>query len=634
MNFTHAIGTFLRASGIRTLFDKLWPSIRWRMWRMISPIYNRRWEIFCWLATCYRTVLLRRVVFIGVTGSCGKTTTKEIAAAVLSSKYKGRRNFGNNNFPLGVAKTIFHVRPWDKFCIQEVSVGVSGEPALEESIRMVKPRIGVVTNIGADHLSAFGTMEHIAAEKGKLIAALPPTSGTAILNADDEHVIAMRGRFTGQLITFGLAPVATIRAENISCNWPERLSFTIHYAGQSLSVQTQLCGTHWVHSVLAAIAVGIAMGLPLATAVQAAQMTPPFRGRLSPVMHPDGITFMRDDIKAPLWTIPPALDFLKQARAKRKIAVIGTLSDYQGDAAGQYVKVARQALEVADYVFFVGRWASRCLRARRHPQDDAVRAFSKVEDVSQFLQKFLEPGDLVLLKGRLGIDNLEKIINACSSTSLKRRTSNSITHPNLNHPDTEESQIDSFPSSLSYLPTADLEQPFEVVVGLGNPGEQYQNTRHNVGQRVVDLIANADEAEWVHGDQAMVAQIERQGKTVYLVKTLTKVNNTGQVLLQLADQIGFRPSQCILVYDDLDLALGDVRLRTKGSAGGHNGVRSIIDTFQNENFRRIKIGIGRPERKDQITEYVLQEFTPSERSTIEQVYIEAAERILTCIARN
>jgi PTH1 family peptidyl-tRNA hydrolase len=179
-----------------------------------------------------------------------------------------------------------------------------------------------------------------------------------------------------------------------------------------------------------------------------------------------------------------------------------------------------------------------------------------------------------------------------------------------------------------------IEQHFEVVVGLGNPGEQYQNTRHNVGQRVVDLLASADEVDWIRGDQSMVAQIERQGKTVYLVKSLTKVNNTGQMLLQLADQIGYEPSQCILVHDDLDLALGDVRLRTKGSAGGHNGIRSIIDAFQSEDFRRIKIGIGRPERKNQITEYVLKEFARSERSIIEQAYIEAADRVLTYIARN
>ena len=129
----------------------------------------------------------------------------------------------------------------------------------------------------------------------------------------------------------------------------------------------------------------------------------------------------------------------------------------------------------------------------------------------------------------------------------------------------------------------------------------------------------------------MVARTERQGKTVFLVKALTKVNETGEALMNLADQIGYAPRQCVLVHDDLDLALGDVRLRNKGGPGGHNGIRSIIDAFQSEEFRRIKVGIGRPERKDQIAEYVLEEFAAAERPAIERAYAEAATRVLGCI---
>ena len=241
--------------------------------RLLRPIYRR---MLLGPAALYRRVGLRRVVFIGVTGSCGKTTTKELIAAVLASQFQGRKNPGNLNLPLHLAKTIVGVRPWDDFCVLEIAAAIRGKRiALEGPLRLVRPQIGVVTNIGSDHLSAFGTVEAIAAEKGKLIAALPP-HGTAVLNADDPHVLAMRARCAGRVLTYGLAPEAMVRAEHISSSWPERLSFTVRYAGQTHEVHTQLCGAHWVPCVLAALAVGIALGVPLATAVQAVQTVPPF----------------------------------------------------------------------------------------------------------------------------------------------------------------------------------------------------------------------------------------------------------------------------------------------------------------------------------------------------------------------
>ena len=243
----------------------------------------------------YRRAGLRRVSFIGVTGSCGKTTAKELIAAVLASQFQGRKNPGNGNYPSALARTIVGVRPWHDFCVLEIAAAIQGERLpFEGLLRLVRPEIGVVTNIGTDHLSAFGTVEAIAAEKGKLIAALPP-QGTAVLNADDPRVLAMRARCAGRVLTYGLAPEALVRAEHISARWPERLAFTVRYAEQAHEVHTQLCGAHLVPCVLAALAVGIALGVPLATAARAVQTVPPFRRRMEVVQHPDGVTFIRDD---------------------------------------------------------------------------------------------------------------------------------------------------------------------------------------------------------------------------------------------------------------------------------------------------------------------------------------------------
>ncbi len=136
------------------------------------------------LASPYRALVLRRVVFIGVTGSCGKTTAKDLLYAVLTTQFPGRKSSGNRNHPSNLATTILRVRPWHKFCVLEIAITTrGGRIPLEVPIGLARPQIGIVTTVGREHL---GTIEAVAAEKAKLVAALPP-NGTAVLNADDPN---------------------------------------------------------------------------------------------------------------------------------------------------------------------------------------------------------------------------------------------------------------------------------------------------------------------------------------------------------------------------------------------------------------------------------------------------------------
>jgi PTH1 family peptidyl-tRNA hydrolase len=130
----------------------------------------------------------------------------------------------------------------------------------------------------------------------------------------------------------------------------------------------------------------------------------------------------------------------------------------------------------------------------------------------------------------------------------------------------------------------------------------------------------------------MVACTEWRGKTVYLVKPLTYINATGPMLLRLSHRLGFRADGCILVHDDIDLALGAIRQRMKGSSGGHNGVRSIIHTFQTENIRRVSIGVGQPQRNKKAAKYVLTPFSSSEQPAVERTCTEALDRVLEMVA--
>jgi PTH1 family peptidyl-tRNA hydrolase len=229
------------------------------------------------------------------------------------------------------------------------------------------------------------------------------------------------------------------------------------------------------------------------------------------------------------------------------------------------------------------------------------------------LADLLQPGDLLLLKG-VPTDGLEKLIDV-------RFTGRRQPPPS---PETPLRQSDSLR---------------RAVVGLGNPGDEYVNTPHNMGQRVVDLLAASFSAEWLRQEQALVAEIALQGTTVFLIKPQTPVNASGAVVLDLSRKLGFGAADCILVQDDLDIALGGVRVRRMGGDGGHKGVRSILQAFRTDAVRRVKIGVGRPRTKleplsthRQGATFVVEMLGPAERASIEPAINEAAKRTLQLLA--
>ena len=365
---------------------------------------------------------LHRVVFLAVTGSAGKTTTKELVAAVLASRYRGSRSPGTHNAAHWVSDTVLGARHGDGFCV--VELGATGPGSLDAAVALVQPGVAVITNIGGDHRKAFRTLEATATEKGKVVAAVP-AEGLAVLNADDPRVLAMAGSCRGRVLTYGLTPDAAVHAESVTSSWPDRLSFVAIHGEQRVVVHTRFCGVHWVHACLAAICTGVGFGIPLADAAKAIAGIEPWSGRLNPV-EASGVTFMRDDCKASLWSIGPSLEFLRSARAPRKVAVIGTISDYAGRASAVYASVARQALDVADEVIFVGPQALRCGSARAHPKGAALRAFLTARAAHEHLSATLMAGDLVLLNGSQRADHLLRLVLAragriaCWRTSCRR----------------------------------------------------------------------------------------------------------------------------------------------------------------------------------------------------------------------
>ena len=166
-----------------------------------------------------------------------------------------------------------------------------------------------------------------------------------------------------------------------------------------------------------------------------------------------------------------------------------------------------------------------------------------------------------------------------------------------------------------------------VIVGLGNPGSKYEQTRHNVGFMFVDKIAESYNATFVLDKQkeAFIADIYIDGKKHLLVKPVTYMNNSGSAVIKVLNYWNIDPSDLIVVYDDMDLEVGKIRIRKFGSAGGHNGMKSIIAHIQTQEFKRIRIGIGKPRENEDKIKYVIGKLSTKTKEELEQGTTKAAE---------
>ncbi len=168
----------------------------------------------------------------------------------------------------------------------------------------------------------------------------------------------------------------------------------------------------------------------------------------------------------------------------------------------------------------------------------------------------------------------------------------------------------------------------KLVVGLGNPGEKYAGTRHNIGFDIVDACSNAlniplDQAKFkgIYGSRLI------NGEKVFLLKPLTYMNLSGTSVVPLMNYFNISPEDLLIIYDDLDLPTGKIRLRQKGSAGGHNGMKSVIQHLGTEKFNRIRVGINRPEDGEAIINYVLGKYRPDEREAMQDSVIQATKAV-------
>lgn len=171
-----------------------------------------------------------------------------------------------------------------------------------------------------------------------------------------------------------------------------------------------------------------------------------------------------------------------------------------------------------------------------------------------------------------------------------------------------------------------------VIVGLGNPGNKYAGTRHNIGFEVIDRLADRHSARMGPGKGPFhIGNFHHHGAKVILAKPTTYMNRSGEAVVQLLNWYKLDPSQCLVCYDDLNLSIGSIRLRPKGSAGGHNGIKDIIHKLGTDQFPRLRVGIGDDFRDGNQVDYVLSKFSNSELTTMDEVLDRACDAALTFV---
>jgi UDP-N-acetylmuramoyl-tripeptide--D-alanyl-D-alanine ligase len=626
----------LKSSHLGKTLHRKWKAITGAIeWRVRAKFGDERLDAGIFHLGLKFRPRLDNTLFFGIVGSVGKTTTKDLLVSILNVRGKTIGNPQSLNAAPEVAKTVLRTRPWHRYCVAEL--GETSPGSLDNQLAVLRPSIGIITVVGDDHLSAFGSRQAIAREFAKLVQAIP-AHGTIALNLDDQLVSNLREDACGRVITYGTGASADLRATDIASIWPDPLQFTATFNGESVSIRTQLFGKQLLTSALAAIAGGLAAGLTLEECAKGIRQVVPVEGRMQPVHAPGGITFILDDFKAPAWSVRPLLEQLRYARASRKIFILGTISDWKHKEA-ESAELAAEALKIVDIVIVTGRFASAALKARKPGTESRLHTFTHTSNVATFLRSIQRDGDLIVVKGNNKQDHLSRLvlsltqtvncwIDDCGRDMFCSECSHLQSHRG---PPGTIAQISAEPAALG---TSAVVLPFveatdQIIIGLGNPGAEYAGTPHNVGYEALDALCSSMDCEWLDFPEAWIAKGAIDDHNLWLIKVKTAMNLTGQTLRKMSEAMYFDPAQCILVFDDMDTPLGKVRTRLNGSSGGHRGVASVLEAFQTDQFRRVKIGVKSNDPGESASSYVLTPFSTQELSSACSAIDEAVERINT-----
>jgi UDP-N-acetylmuramoyl-tripeptide--D-alanyl-D-alanine ligase len=348
------------------------------------------------------------IPFIGVTGSNGKTTTKEMLAGILSQKGPVLKNEGNLNNHIGVPLTLMKLNERHQAAVVEMGMSASGE--IDLLARLVSPTVGIITNIGPAHLEFLGSLDNIADAKGELLDNLRPDA-IAVLNADDQYFGTLKKKFSGRVISFGIRNPADVVGTKIQEDL-HYTDFTIASGGVAVKVRLRAAGMHNICNALAASAAAIAVGVSLDAVKYGIDEFVPLAMR-SEVREIQGRTVMADCYNANPASMDAAIrTAVSLASGRRSIAVLGDMLELGRSASEAHREVGRMtARSGVDIVVTYGALA-KDIGVGAHeagmPNSRIFQAATHAE-AAELIKKLSHPGDVVLIKGSRGM-KMEKIL--------------------------------------------------------------------------------------------------------------------------------------------------------------------------------------------------------------------------------
>lgn len=353
---------------------------------------------------------------VGITGSIGKTTTKEMVAAVLEARFSVRKSPANHNNEIGLPQTIFALEPSETALVLEM--GMRGGGQILRLAEIGAPTIGVITNVGHSHIELLGSRDAIARAKGELFELLPEADGVAVYPAADDYADTLRARFRGKTtLSCAIDSPADVRATELvrhENGW--RATVETPWGRAKLFVPSP--GRFNVLNALFAIAVGGHLGIDLVTMTRALARWSPPAMRMETVMTPSGITVLSDAYNAAPDSMAAALETLAStplaAPGGKRIAILGEMRELGAYSVEGHAAVGRAAASAApDMLILVGPLTLRIAAGARVAgfPEDRVHHFPTTEEAVAVVPAIVGPGDVVLVKGSRAL-TMEKIVEA------------------------------------------------------------------------------------------------------------------------------------------------------------------------------------------------------------------------------
>lgn len=347
---------------------------------------------------------------IGITGSVGKTTTKELTTSLLSQKFNVLKNPGNRNNEIGLPLTLLDLEDLHECAVLEMGFYVPGE--IRTLCQIAKPHIGVVTNIGTVHAERAGSQEIIAKGKAELVESLPAApEGIAILNMDDPWVWNMAGKTQAQVLSYGIVEGADLSASGIESLGLEGISCTLTYQGESHTVHSPLVGEFSVYTILRATAVALVEGLDwdmIGKGLETSQVDL----RMRQIILPNGVIVLDDTYNASPASTVAALQLLSGLKGRR-VAILGDMLELGPYEDSGHHSVGETAASTADALILVGERSKTTAKAaiKNGFPESQIQWFPDSQQAAQPAVRTIQKGDIVLIKGSNSL-RMDRIITA------------------------------------------------------------------------------------------------------------------------------------------------------------------------------------------------------------------------------